>query len=337
MPKVTKPPPSAWVQARQAEGLGEKEWMRRWRAMPKNEQVNATGRARNLEAARARAAAGATDVRTLNIVRRGGYRMHTSEQEARAAHLEAQKDSRQRISEQWMEFREKYATGCSIDGCVVGADLGCLLSHVQLDDSGEKSNLSELRGEKLEHAGEKTVCLCLWHHFVRLRQQRGDRKVVDIYALNRRRLAQMKLEVGCQHPIHKDMPYGRLLPSTSADARMHGFFDISHTKLGEHDPNKRLKSSLQVQHLENGVAAVHCRFCHRLYTMCEYAKLYYTPACQKQFARLKELHPAFVQDFEQKTADFDWKREAERLGAVKTIAQKVRGRNKKKRAKEAKH
>ncbi len=108
---------------------------------------------------------------------------------------------------------------------------------------------------------------------------------------------------------------------------MYGFLEVSHVHRrsvkGTESDRDRLAN------LVDSTAVVHCRFCHKLYTICEFAKLYDTPMCQDQFAKLLVQAPAFVQHFEQSTQGYDWAAERAKLSASKSAA--CKGKKKRKR------
>jgi hypothetical protein len=187
------------------------------------------------------------------------------------------------VSLRRIEFHAANTTGCSVDGCILAPGqqppemvLPCLFVHAKRNDA---------------HSG----CVCL-RHLVKGRPRVHDERVVEPDEIE---LMSMKHTVGCQHPLHASMWYAPLIPAPGVNsttmAATQSFIDVSHIRSGE--------------------AVLHCRFCHALWGLMEQLRLFNSPLYQAQFAQLIRVSPAFVQHFEQTTADFDWATERATYGA----------------------
>jgi len=293
-------------------------------------------------AAAAKVAAGTADTRTANFAARGGYRAHASKEEADAVREEAARVAAHRRSQDALEFRLQHAKGCSIEGCPLAPPAGGeppvllgLLEHDHIDRSTKVAKVTELKGDARIAELQKTQCLCMWHHFLRTREQLGilpieerKKKPTDRYAIA---LATRKERVHCEHPMHGSMPYASLVPSASDDPLVYGFLHASHVlRGGLHNTHFNRRSEAILSDLASGAVVIHCKFCHALWTLAEDAQLADTPLTQHQY---RLLPSAFVEHFKEKTAGFDWKAERVRICARISDGQKAMHMERKKKRK----
>ena len=136
-------------------------------------------------------------------------------------------------------------------------------------------------------------------------------------------LARYKERTGCEHPCHHNMSYATLVPGADVDPLMYGFLEVSHFNRGNEDIR-----GTGLEDVQRGLAEIHCKFCHRLFTLCEDAQMYDTEFTQHQYAQLLKYNPAFVQYFIEKTIGFDWKAEVKRINSLRSAGhQDKRARN----------
>jgi len=318
-------PTPAWMAKRAMKGDSPDAAIAGWKAMTRRRRqrwwkYDSDAKAR-IAAAVAKVAAGTADARAANYATRGGYRAHASKEDAAAAREEEGRIAAHRKSQDTLEFRLQHAKGCSVEGCPLAPPKDGeplvplrLLEHDHVDQATKVAKVTTLKGNARAAELEKTQCMCMWHHFLRTREQRGHRPVLDPSAIQRRTkealaVAMWKERVHCEHPLHGSMPYASLVPSASDDPLMYGFLHASHVMRGGlHNTNFKRRSDTVLSDLASGAAVVHCKFCHALWTLAEDAQLADTPLTQHQYGLLP---PAFVEHFKEKTAGFDW--EAERI------------------------
>ena len=243
------------------------------------------------------------------------------------SHEAAVRRALDKASASLLEFRLANTPGCIVDGCPLAVDrvevvlLG-LIESDHRDQSMKISEVSRMHHSLRQAEVEKTDALCIWHHFVKTRKQSNHTDAPNRHHRLARKLAALKIRHGCQHPCHSMMPYSSLVPDGDIDPLVAGFLDVSHLKRGK--LQKGYASSLA--DLEEGRAEVHCKFCHRMFTSCERAKLTDAPFAQHQFGSLLKLVPSFVQHFDQVTASFDWAAERARISAKVSLSQRGRKR-----------
>lgn len=327
-----KAPPEHWMESMRKAGMSDPDALSKWTTGLTNKQrewarVSPRFIAATAARAQARLDAGADDIRTKNIVLRGtGRRIHATPEIAEQAHLESYRESADRVSREWREFQDIHATGCSVAGCPMaprndGAPtLFTLMVHARIDRTEPYQDLHRLRGEARNEQLQKTKCLCIWHNFVG-KQSGGSPSSSDE---DHKALVEIK-KGGCTHPLHSSMAYASLVPSSMQDPSVTGFLDVSHV-IPKVVKGQNTFSSL-LHDVQAGHAAIHCKFCHKLWTLCESAKMYDASTCQDQFHRLLVQHPAFVHHFDVSTAAIDWSQEKAIHGASKKA-----GRNKRKRS-----
>jgi len=283
---------------------------------------------RTLQLAQAKLDAGSTDMRTVNLVANGGFRQSATPEEAKAAQLLSFEKYRIRRSEAVLDFRREHANGCSIAGCPLGTGaawdsfpLLALLEHDHVSRATKKGHVTRLGPERRLIELPKTQSLCLWHHY-----QKTCSEYVRVAARKypeptcRGKLRKVKLERGCEHPLHAGMPYASLMANSHPNNETAGFLHVSHSTRGDrlYKMDKDARSTILYSDLSNDKASVCCKFCHALYTLCEGARLYTTPLTQNQFGILLKLSPAFVQHFDVATSGFDWDKERQRMSTNKT-------------------
>lgn len=317
--KPIKPPPEYWVTKCTKEGLSDTQISSRWVNELTKEQRRTCFRmvdryAATMSAAQQRVANGTADVRTLNYVKNGGKRKHESSEAAEMALQIAKIEAAARRSADLLNFRIQHTAGCSIAGCVFAPspfDTPVQLLLFEYDHREEEQKVAyvtSLSGEVRSEELTKTDCKCLWHHFIHTRDQSGHQPAQERNENAKRDLAAWKERTGCQHPCHSNMAHAELVPAASDDPLMCGFLEVSHVTRGV-----QWSSASKLNDLKLGQAVVHCKFCHRLYTLCEDAQMYDTPFTQDQYFLLLKYHPAFVQHFLEVTAGFDWKAELLRI------------------------
>lgn len=248
---------------------------------------------------------------------------HATPEIAAAAKYATTAAYRVRIGLERLEFRRHASLGCVIENCPLTQPppghpriLFSLLEHDHRNKDEKMFPVLEAGLSLQQRLQElpKTDCKCLWHHFLHTSKQMKIKTVTA--SENRRlfaRLAKQKLRSGCQHPLHDRMPYAMLIDQEN-ETRF-AFFEVSHIHRGS--ATARLPRSTRAHRLNDlaaGIAVVHCRFCHRLYTLCERAMLSPSaPHTQYELEMLRSQFPAFVADFESNTSDFDWDAERDRL------------------------
>lgn len=149
------------------------------------------------------------------------------------------------------------------------ADIAQVLQTYHRDR--KHKNVSALNLQVAETEAMKTEPKCLYHHWLRTRVQLNFRALCDLNEkTDRHSVATWKQNVGCQHPLHGEMPYAALLDQT--DSRLHSFLTVSHIVRNHRTKSQPTGEPLYTQHLLDllsGEAVVHCRFCHAVYTHCE--------------------------------------------------------------------
>lgn len=327
MPHAIKPPPDSW----RPELVGE-ERVAEWKAMGTRRggvQQSAVIKMRKLEKYAIAVANGTATARQTNSVRKGGNQKHSSPEEAAAADAASRRARDERRSEERLQFQLERAAGCSFEGCILSeCALHTLIEHDHLDRRTKTGNLAHLEGIPKEQEALKTRPLCLWHHFMKTRNE-GDRPHLPISdpanSNEFHKLGLLKQKMRCTFPVHSQMIYS---PLVEMDATSRGFLDVSHLVRGD-DHQGLSNHTRAVRYLADLTASraeVHCKFCHRLYTLCERAKMYNTACTQQQFAVLLRQSPAFVQYFEIATEGFDWEAEKDRIRAKQSAGLKGKKR-----------
>ena len=277
----------------------------------------ATMREDRLAQAEARVDAGATDHRLIKFVNNKGRLKHV---DGKAAAALVTKDANSRTSVDRLSFNLRHATGCIVPGCPLSAvcmdpPMICLLEYDHRDKATKFASISQLRGAARAEELQKTDPRCLWHHFIHTREQNRHTPAFNRQNKATRELALRKERTGCQHPEHSSMPYASLVPTAQIDPLVSGFLDVSHVKLGEVKIGALNSSSTKLAHLDSGDAVIHCKFCHRLYTNLERSKLFDTATSQHHAKVIRQVSPAFVQHFEERTADLNWEALRLRVGS----------------------
>ena len=267
---------------------------------------------------------GKANARTRNLVTKGGNVCHGKDNDARLMYeVERHKRKCHLTSQDTLDFRLRAARGCCEHGCPLGPPKDgenavplSLLEHDHVDPATKTTLVTWLTGAAREDELKKTVCRCLWHHFVRTREQLNHRSVEE-RALTQRventKVAEWKEYTHCQHPHHSQMPYASLVPSAHEDPLMVGFLNVSPLHLQPVPFRERSTGEKRLELLETGTALVFCKFCRALYRQCERSKLAATPFALHQMPLLKRVSPEFVDHFEKATAGFDWAAEHRRL------------------------
>jgi hypothetical protein len=231
-----------------------------------------------------------------------GKRKYITTEDVRDAKRIKDKEHRHRISAERLNYRLHRVKGCSVENCPLGVCSILKLIHSDHVDAETKVGLvTQMKGLERDEEMEKTVPKCRWHHFLHTREQRNDQPFPAYLrslsaSENVKALIGWKNEVGCQHPLHSEMPYASLVPSAKTDPLVKGFLEISHVVPGTRldcIPKKSAncaayaKYALMDLNAEPPRAYVHCSFCHGLYTLCEEAMLYGdSPYTKDQFSKL---------------------------------------------------
>jgi hypothetical protein len=283
------------------------------------------------------------------FVANGGRYFAATAEERRARSITSHRASQLRASEERLQFRLRTAQGCSVPECPLRppatntpqhAIFLRWLEHDHVDPDTKVGNLANMRGDARDAELKKTVCLCAWHHFLRTRDQLHYRSSREAPTC-RREIAAEKERRGCQHPLHQQMPYARILPSSwTEDSLAHAFLEVSHHVRGiaKRTNNGTERADAHHRDLETGDAVVFCRFCHLLYTALESRALYGSNAFNDhQFHCALIQFPAFVAHFEMTTAGFDWESERSRIMKKRKRAQPAEEEEDGRTEKEAKH
>jgi hypothetical protein len=201
----------------------------------------------------------------------------------------------------------------------------CLLDFDHRDRSTKVNGVMMLEGAARNIELTKTDCLCLWHHWMHTALQLGWSDAMAQPDMNQvqTELGKFKLERGCQHPLHHSMWYAPLLLQNPNHA---SFLEGSHVFRKADIPARGRAPHLRLLELQSGASVVHCRFCHRLWTICERVKLEdgRGRVIQASFALLLQRFPSFVQHFEVVTQGFDWDAERIRVRTKMSEASKLR-------------
>lgn len=144
-------------------------------------------------------------------------------------------------------------------------------------------------------------------------------------------IRQLKRLRGCQHPCHSHMPYAPLFMAPVLNPTHIGTLHISHLRRGDgtirnqlmKSGNSRISFGLGLRDLEEGIAEVHCRFCHKLYTLCENKAMFSGAIIDHDYDVLQRECPSFIQHFEQATNGYDWDAERRRISKAQSVAQSI--------------
>ena len=310
-------PEPRWRELKLSEGMRPDEIEPAWSALrPSQRAVYWANHARRdtvLVAHIEKVETGTANTRTITYVHHKGLRIHASDEDANHAWVQ---DKVIRDSQERLDMRVMYNPGCSIDGCPLapgGWLMFTLLENDHVDPSTKVAEVTSMRGIARHAEQLKTVCLCVWHHFVRTREQRNHRpieeRVLTAYGKSHLVCATVlwKETTHCEHPMHAQMPYASLVPQADDDALMVGFLQTSHVLRGVRSVEGSLTDLL------SGAAVVHCKFCHLLWTLCETTQMSQRPFTAHQYSQLSREYPAFVAHFLSATAGFDWKAEKRRV------------------------
>lgn len=343
---ISKPTPS-WLARRVMKGKDPTTAVAEWDAMPRREHQwrwhSENKKNTFLAEAKAKVAEGTASVHIARFVDRGCRRAYATREDAIAAKKETKRESVHRKSQAILEFRMEHAKGCSVEGCPLAPPaegeppvILSLLEHDHIDRETKVGMVTALNGEARVRELAKTRCVCLWHHFLHTRKQKGyvpaGQRTGTGAAPDAKELASWKERVHCQHPLHGSMPYASLVPSVKDDPIMLGFLEVSHVfRGGAHNRDRANEAKRNMDELRSGAAVVHCSFCHALWTLAESAHMADTPFAQHQY---RLLAPAFVEHFKEKTAGFDWKAERLRINRRLSEGKIAKGRAKKRKREE---
>jgi len=286
-------------------------------------------RRKRLEWLKARLLENPSDSRSKTIVKNGGRRKYTDATASNAADYQSRRQSWHRRSMEDLAFRQKYAKGCSYVGCVLAPAaestrasdvLFTLLEHDHIERQTKVACVTNLTGDARMKELEKTQVLCIWHHFLKTRDEIG--REVDV--VNNEKITVKvrcyKMSVGCQHPLHSTMSYASMIPIVQQDIKMSGFLHVTHVHRGV---ARQLKAEAQMEDIQNNKAVIYCKMCHSLYTLCQNAHVHPdSPLTQHQYQLLQVQTPAFVAHFEIANSEFDWSAERNRESALKIKARK---------------
>lgn len=312
--------------------------MERWSTLTSRQRNTVKSGIRNrLRTTRETAAAvasGTATAKQITYAANGGPRKWVDRQHATAAVAASMTEYRHRTSADTLAFRLTHSSGCIAEDCVFreGGPL-CFLQHDHRDrnDKYDMVTSSRLTGNPTARLAEvkKTDCKCLWHHYLRTREQLRFRvEVASFDSHAERDLARLKAVTGCQHPHHHTMPYASMIPSLEVDPGRGSFFQVAHKLRGK--PPQRLRGGVRArQHLADLMASkawLFCAFCHATYTVCERSKMSQTPLLQFQYKQISEKFPQMVAFFDEQTHGFDWEAEKQRLHQRMSNAMKNRKR-----------
>lgn len=329
MPPPVKPPPPHWSPELQGDTARMAVWKTLTNAQRDVVRVAPKFAAKRLEAAKIRLADGTASVRTQLYVERGRNITHESKEAYDAANALSIRAAKVRELENRLASFLEHGLSCTTPNCpVVGMPLLCVFDKHHPDPSLKTKNVAALKGKRLLAEIPVTVNTCVWHHFEVTRDQRNMKPANEARQPEVRMLGLRKQISGCQHPLHATMPYASLVEGDD-ESRSYAFHEVAHVF-------RNVKRKLRLDPTENnedlnaGVAVIHCRFCARIWTLCETSKLSPdTPYSKDQFPKLLKFSPAFVQHFEQETDGFDWEAERARLTQkiCDTVAQGKRRRS----------
>jgi hypothetical protein len=215
--------------------------------------------------------------------------------------------SNHRVSKGRQQLAETFRTGCATNGCPYTSPVDAIPDFYELDHidpSQKKDDVGSLFNEDREAELKKVQCLCLWHHFLKTARQRRFRPVQELPNLNIRKLAELKTSRGCQAPFHSTLLKEGCIDFSSEVA--HGFLEVSHLRR-QAVPSKQLTPIQKLDDILESRAEVHCKFCHKLYTLCELQKLFpLAPYVISRFRQLQVGFPQVIEYFEAKTRGYDW-------------------------------
>jgi hypothetical protein len=312
-------PPESWVaQMLGQRGFGRDAALGEWDTLSRSIRIKKHNTAIALKARLVRFAAkvadGTANQRTRSYVEHGGLRHYRSVGEALFL---TKKENRARVSASRLQFRLKNAKGCSVKGCPMSAAchtefpvFHCHLVHEYMDENEKWASVPAMKASDRDEALAKTRVVCQWHRFLNKELSTGQSRPI----------ARLKAKDGCLHPLHSGMEYSGLVREGPEWCL---FVEIAHHALGS---RRRLlnygpsKDAVLIQDVEDGLATTYCRFCHKLWTLCEIARLSDAPATTHQYNLLLKRYPAFVQDFEEVTEGFDWEQEKQRIQAAISAA-----------------
>lgn len=290
------PPPDWWRPEITVEAERYLAWLSLESKERKYTRDNYASMQKNRERLRQKVEDGTANLWQRRLWERGFQNRHKTPEAAAKAQAMVQEDSHRRISEETLAYRLKYSSSCSVEGCPLSKPwLLCLVWH---DHTPTKTATTAWRRASDREAllGE-TKCVCLWHHYMNMRGRRNFKPAVTELSL-------LKEVTGCQHPLHSKMPFASLVPSAEDDPLMYGFLQVSHRirKCGpQHTP------PVLLDQLKCGDAAVHCSFCHAIWSLCENYSLYSTaPLTAHEATVLAKDMPEFVANFKYHTAGVDW-------------------------------
>jgi hypothetical protein len=271
-------------------------------------------RVATMKRAVARIADGTDDKYTKTYVQQGGKTVHeTPEAAAEKARLCILRRNQQ-IAMSRYQTRRALVQGCSIPGCVLNScSLLSLIDDDHRDGVEKIASTSQIPLHLLEEEMKKTDPKCKWHHFLHTRKMLRF-KTAEETTGDQKLLMTLKNTGGCSHPCHSRAPYKTLVPNAEADPLVTGFLHVSHVN----PLDKKGKTyKLWLWQLEAGLAAVHCHFCHSMWTVCEWQAVEDTkpeeersPRVAAEFQELLRLPDglgeAFLAHFREKTSEVDW-------------------------------
>ncbi len=306
-------PPQEWIKEQdQLFGIDEIHALKLWCSMSFKQRHNIRRRLATLEKVRKKVSAGSKDNRLLRAVQTGIYRRPQASLSLVQRTKLWEEERRERLSRELLSFQSLHKTGCVIDGCPLNAVDDAyrpLLEHDHIDQASKISDIARLHGSRRDDELPKTRCLCLWHHWVRTREQRAVKPTPDLRCKKMRKLALEKERRGCQHPLQSGMVYASLIPLSTMDPRMYGFLQVSHVRLdsSQKAAGKRATVVSKLQDVESGAAVIHCYFCHKLYTVLENGMLFPDSSVSARYAdALRLRHPDFSRHFDNATSGMDW-------------------------------
>lgn len=235
-----------------------------------------------------------------------------------------------------LQFRLRYARGCSVAGCPLGPIVGgdtpnsqpllCILEHDHRNPEEKVDGVMMLSGSAREQEVAKTDCKCLWHHAIHTREHTGvqaaseprSTRTHDTIELRHRRD-----RTRCEHPLHDSMSYASLVPTSAVDPLVFSFMTVTQISCRRIDTN----SSSRLTELELGQARIFCRFCHAIHRMCgRWKTSNIKGVTSHDYELLLRTTPAFIQCFDDMTSDVDWTAQAQATKKKMSDAAKSRKR-----------
>lgn len=304
-------PPPSWRRSIKDDSLRRKEWSDATKDQRRGAWKIWNHMQRCLHQMTARLKINPDDTRAQSWMQRHNwweaFRNRSPKEEAEFRYKQARIECNQ-MSERLLAFQQARIRGCTVIGCPLGIDVTpepvfAMFEHDHVTPADKVKGVTRMHGSRREAEAEKTQVLCMWHHYLNTAKQQNHRHSIITKDSARTQLRAYKVLTRCEYPYHDEMPYSVLMKYPE----IIGFLDVSHVRRSlTESTRQRSSAQTRMEDLKNGRAVIHCRMCHRMFTVCEQAMIHESPLSVHQYQRIAQQYPDFIRYFHEVTDGFDW-------------------------------